>query len=114
MSIIIITPSITSFRLWGGILVAIPTAIPDEPLTKRLGNLDGSTDGSNSSPSKFGTKSTVFLLISLSIWRVILLIFASVYLIAAALSPSTEPKLPCPSTNVYLIEKSCAILTKAS
>ena len=31
---------------------------------------------------------------------------ASVYLYAAAGSPSTEPKLPCPSTNGKLIEKS--------
>ncbi len=38
--------SITSPRLWGGMLVAMPTAMPPEPLTSRLGNLDGSTDGS--------------------------------------------------------------------
>ena len=31
------TASIISPRLCGGILVAIPTAIPDDPLTKRLG-----------------------------------------------------------------------------
>ena len=35
----------------------------------------------------------------------------SVYLIAAGGSPSTEPKLPCPSTSISLIEKSWAILT---
>ena len=40
--------STTSPRLWGGILVAIPTAIPDEPLTSRLGNLAGRTVGSSS------------------------------------------------------------------
>ena len=114
LSISIIVPSITSPKLWGGILVAIPTAIPDEPLTNKFGNLDGNTAGSFSSPSKFGIKSTVFLLISLSIWLAILFIFASVYLIAAALSPSTDPKLPWPSTSIYLIEKSWAILTKAS
>ena len=75
-------------------LVAIPTAIPDDPLTKRFGYLEGNTTGSCSSPSKFGIKFTVFLFISLSISTAILFIFASVYLIAAALSPSTEPKLP--------------------
>ena len=41
-------------------------------------------------------------------------ILASVYLIAAAPSPSTEPKFPCPSINGYLIVKSCASLTIAS
>ena len=35
-----------SVRLCGGILVAIPTAIPVDPLTSRLGNLDGRTVGS--------------------------------------------------------------------
>ena len=114
LSIRAIVPSITSPKLCGGILVAIPTAIPDEPLTKRLGYLEGNTTGSFSSPSKFGIKSTVFLLISLSISEAILFILASVYLIAAAESPSTEPKLPCPSTSIYLKEKSCAILTNAS
>ena len=38
----------------------------------------------------------------------------SVYLIAAAGSPSIDPKLPCPSTKGYLNEKSWAILTTAS
>ncbi|OPZ49524.1 MAG: hypothetical protein BWY92_01397 [Firmicutes bacterium ADurb.BinA052] len=41
-----ITPSITSTRLWGGILVAMPTAIPDEPFTRSWGNRDGKTSGS--------------------------------------------------------------------
>ena len=36
--------SITSPRLCGGMLVAMPTAMPPEPLTSRLGNLAGSTD----------------------------------------------------------------------
>ena len=44
-------PSITSERLCGGILVAIPTAIPDAPLTSRLGILVGSTVGSFSESS---------------------------------------------------------------
>ena len=39
-------PLITSPRLCGGILVAIPTAIPPAPLTKRFGNCDGKTVGS--------------------------------------------------------------------
>ena len=43
--------SIASAKLCGGIFVAIPTAIPVEPLTKILGNLDGKTTGSCSSPS---------------------------------------------------------------
>ena len=34
--------------------------------------------------------------------------------IAAAESPSIEPKFPCPSTNSYRIENFCAILTSAS
>ena len=38
----------------------------------------------------------------------------SVYLIAAAGSPSTEPKLPWPSMRGKLIENSWTILTKAS
>ena len=39
-------PSIISPKLWGGILVAIPTAIPPAPLTKRFGYCAGRTDGS--------------------------------------------------------------------
>ncbi len=38
---------------------------------------------------------------------------ASVYRIAAAASPSTEPKLPWPSTSGVRIEKSCASRTIA-
>ena len=38
---------------------------------------------------------------------------ASVYRIAAAPSPSTEPKLPCPSTSIYPVDHSCARLTSA-
>ncbi len=40
--------SITSFKLCGGIFVAIPTAIPDEPLINKLGTLAGNTEGANS------------------------------------------------------------------
>ena len=43
--------SITSTKLWGGILVAIPTAIPVEPLISKLGIRAGKTAGSCSSPS---------------------------------------------------------------
>ena len=91
--------------------MAIPTAIPEDPLTRRLGNLDGKTAGSISCSSKLGLKSTVSLLISASISMQILESLASVYLMAAGESPSRDPKLPCPSTNVYLNEKSCAIRT---
>ncbi len=94
--------------------VAIPTAIPDEPFTSRFGNLEGRTVGSISCSSKLGLKSTVSLLMSESISIEILESLASVYLIAAGASPSLEPKLPCPSTKVYLNEKSCAILTRLS
>ena len=40
------TASIASFRLCGGMLVAIPTAMPDEPFTNRLGKRAGRTSGS--------------------------------------------------------------------
>ena len=43
--------SMTSRRLWGGMLVAIPTAIPPLPLTSRFGNRDGSAAGSCVLPS---------------------------------------------------------------
>ena len=38
----------TSVRLCGGMLVAIPTAIPEDPLTSKLGILEGKTTGANS------------------------------------------------------------------
>jgi hypothetical protein len=60
------SPSTTSPRLWGGMLVAMPTAIPEEPLTSRFGTLVGSTTGSWSDSSKFGVKSTVSLSMSAS------------------------------------------------
>ena len=59
------------------------------PLVDGHGNF-----GSLSVSSKFGWKSTVSLLISDSISKEILLRRASVYRIAAAPSPSTDPKLP--------------------
>jgi hypothetical protein len=48
-------------------LVAMPTAMPLEPFTSRLGTRDGSTVGSMSRSSKFGWKLTVFLSMSSSI-----------------------------------------------
>ena len=45
-SIILIRPSQTSVKLCGGIFVAIPTAIPDEPLINNCGIFDGNTVGS--------------------------------------------------------------------
>ena len=46
-----IAPLITSRRLCGGMLVAIPTAIPEEPFTSRFGKAAGSTSGSVSCAS---------------------------------------------------------------
>ena len=43
--------STISLRLCGGMLVAMPTAMPADPLTSRLGSRDGSTSGSFSEPS---------------------------------------------------------------
>ena len=78
LSIMRTTAPITSRRLWGGILVAMPTAIPEVPFTRRLGKREGSTTGSFSVSSKFGIKSTVSLLISASISMEIRLKRASV------------------------------------
>ncbi len=44
-------PSQISPRLWGGILVAMPTAMPSAPLTSRLGTREGMTDGISREPS---------------------------------------------------------------
>ena len=99
LSMIFTTAAMTSRRLCGGIFVAIPTAIPFVPFTSKFGKRAGSTVGSFSVSSKFGTKSTVSFPMSASISIEILLRRASVYRIAAAPSPSTEPKLPCPSTS---------------
>ena len=40
-----------SVKLCGNIFVAIPTAIPDDPLINKLGILVGSTSGIDSVPS---------------------------------------------------------------
>ncbi len=53
-SIKAITPSIHSPRLCGGMLVAIPTAIPSEPFTSRLGKREGKTEGCIPVSSKVG------------------------------------------------------------
>ncbi|MNL69302.1 hypothetical protein D3C87_1941480 [compost metagenome] len=50
-SISAMQPSMTSVRLCGGMLVAMPTAIPPAPLTSRLGKRAGTTDGSLIVPS---------------------------------------------------------------
>lgn len=49
------SPSTTSRRLCGGMLVAMPTAMPEEPFTSRLGALAGSTVGSSCSDSVTAT-----------------------------------------------------------
>ena len=49
----------TSRRLCGGMLVAMPTAMPADPLMRRFGILLGRTSGSFVDSSKFGTSRTV-------------------------------------------------------
>lgn len=44
-------PAATSRRLCGGMLVAMPTAMPAEPLISRLGKRAGRTEGSLERPS---------------------------------------------------------------
>ena len=44
-----------------GVLVAMPTAMPSEPLIRKFGILTGRTDGSFSFSSKLGIKSTTSL-----------------------------------------------------
>ena len=108
------TASITSPRLCGGMFVAMPTAIPEEPFTSRFGNRAGSTTGWTSYPSKFGSNSTVSLSMSRSSSIASRANRASVYRAAAGGSPSIEPKFPCGSTSGYRSEKLWAILTSAS
>ena len=52
-------PSQSSERFCGGMLVAMPTAIPEAPLTSMLGSLAGMTTGSRKLLSKLSMKSTV-------------------------------------------------------
>ena len=90
-----VTASTTSERLCVGIFVVIPTAIPSAPFIRIFGTLTGNTTGSFSVSSKFGTKSTTFLSKSARYTSCVNFIsLASVYRIAAAPSPSIEPKLP--------------------
>ena len=51
--------STTSYKLCGGISVAIPTAIPEAPLSKTFGILEDKNLGSIKVPSKLGPQSTV-------------------------------------------------------
>ena len=68
----ITSASTISDRLCGGMLVAMPTAIPVDPLTRRFGTRVGRTTGSRSDSSKFGTKSTVSRSMSASIsWAIL-------------------------------------------
>ena len=71
-------PSITSVKLWGAMLVAIPTAIPEAPFNNKAGILVGNTVGSWSVSSKFKLKSTVSLSISANISSAIFCSLASV------------------------------------
>ena len=63
--------------------VAIPTAIPDVPLRRIIGILDGKIIGSSSEPSKLGCQSTVPDLSSDISKFAKLVNFDSVYRIAA-------------------------------
>ncbi len=81
-------------RLWGGMLVAIPTAIPDAPLISMFGRRAGRTVGSPRESSKFGVKSTVFWSMSANSSSAMGARRASVYRMAAGGSPSTLPKFP--------------------
>ena len=77
-SIVTIKPLIISIRLCGGIFVAIPTAIPSEPLINSVGTVVGSTEGSFSVSSKLTVQSTVSLSRSFNISLVNLVILDSV------------------------------------
>ena len=66
-SICAITPSTISDILCGGMFVAMPTAMPDVPLTRRFGTFEGKTIGSFVELSKFGVNFTVFFSMSWSI-----------------------------------------------
>src|SRR5437867_3527093 len=66
--------------------VAIPTAMPLEPLTSRFGNFEGRTRGSFSVPSKLSIQSTVSFSRSSSIASAVFARRHSVYRIAAGSS----------------------------
>ena len=95
-------------------MVARPTAMPLAPFTSRLGNRPGNSSGSLRVSSKFRAKGTVSLSRSRSISRAMGAMRASVYRMAAALSPSTLPKLPWPSTRGICMLKGWAMRTMAS
>ena len=96
-------------------LVAMPTAMPVQPLSSRKGSWAGSTVGSCWEPSKLGAKSTVSLPISSSIASLAMgARRVSVYRMAAGGSSSTEPKLPWPSSRGWRLAKVCTSRTRAS
>src|SRR5579872_1210642 len=85
--------STTSFKLCGGISVAMPTAIPDAPFNKTVGNCAGNILGSSRLPSKFNCQSTVPCANSPKYTSAKPLNRDSVYRIAANdLGSSIEPK----------------------
>ena len=92
----------------------MPTAMPVDPFTSRFGYGVGSTVGSSVVSSKFGRKSTVSLSRSVIIVSASDSRRASVYRYAAGGSPSTDPKLPWPSTRGYRMLKSCERRTSVS
>ena len=49
----------TSPTLWGGMSVAMPTAMPEAPFSSTCGSRAGMSFGSSRVPSKFGPHSTV-------------------------------------------------------
>ena len=71
-------PLTISRRLWGGMFVAMPTAIPWLPLTSRFGKRLGRTWGSFLVSSKLGSQSMVSFSMSVSISQAILDMRASV------------------------------------
>ena len=86
--------AVNSSRLCGGIFVAMPTAIPLAPLRSKFGSRAGNTSGCIRESSKLATIFTVFRSRSERSSEEIVASRASVYLIAAGGSPSTEPKFP--------------------
>ena len=106
--------SMISVKLCGGMLVAIPTAIPVEPFISKFGIFEGKRTGSRRDASKLSTKSTVFFPISARSSSDMEDILHSVYLMAAGESPSTDPKLPCPSMRGHRRVNVWAMRTRLS
>mmetsp|Transcript_4357 Transcript_4357/g.17381 ORF Transcript_4357/g.17381 Transcript_4357/m.17381 type:complete len:836 (+) Transcript_4357:149-2656(+) len=105
----------TSRMLCGGMLVAIPTAMPVLPLISKFGSRAGNTEGSFCDPSNVSTKSTASKAMSArNAASANPLKRHSVYRIAAGGSASRLPKLPWPSMSCADMEKSCAMRTSAS